>query len=228
MENPYLTPNSAPPQSALPPEAIARIEALLSSGRRTILGIAAGPGAGKSTLAQALHARFSAQSQYLPMDGFHLANRELARLQQGHCKGAPHTFDSAGYVHLLERVRRQPKGETIYAPDFDRQLEEPIAGAIPLHADKPLIITEGNYLLLEDGAWSRVRGLLDEAWYLDLDPALRHHREADDHALPGPVRAAWQRLRACAEGKASIAGGRATPIPAGPMGQRSLSCRWLA
>jgi pantothenate kinase len=176
MENPYLTPNSASPQSALPPEAIARIEALLSSGRRTILGIAAGPGAGKSTLAQALHARFSAQSQYLPMDGFHLANRELARLQQGHCKGAPHTFDSAGYVHLLERVRRQPEGETIYAPDFDRQLEEPIAGAIPLHADKPLIITEGNYLLLEDGAWSRVRGLLDEAWYLDLDPALRHAR----------------------------------------------------
>ena len=49
-------------------------------------------------------------------------------------RALPHTFDSAGYVHLLERVRRQPEGETIYAPDFDRQLEEPIAGAIPLHA----------------------------------------------------------------------------------------------
>ncbi|WP_296510029.1 nucleoside/nucleotide kinase family protein [Rhodoferax sp.] len=161
---------------ALPPEAVGRIDALLASGQRVILGIAAGPGAGKSTLAQALQQRFTGRSQTLPMDGFHLANRELDRLGLRHCKGAPQTFDSAGFVNLLQRLRHQRPGETVYAPDFDRRLEEPVAGSIAIAADTPLIITEGNYLLLEEGPWQQVRGLLDEAWYLDLDAEVRHAR----------------------------------------------------
>jgi pantothenate kinase len=187
MENPNQATNISTPQSApvpaptLPVEAVARVEALLAQGRRVLLGIAAGPGAGKSTLAQALQRRFADRSQYLPMDGFHLANRELARLDLRHCKGAPQTFDSAGFVDLLKRLRNQAAGETIYAPDFDRSLEESIAGSIALQADKPLLITEGNYLLMEEGPWAGVRALLDEAWYLDLDPAVRHQRLLERH-----------------------------------------------
>jgi pantothenate kinase len=182
MENPNsaaiknISAGAISPPVTLPPEAIARVEALLASGRRAILGIAAGPGAGKSTLAQALQAHFHAHTQYLPMDGFHLANRELDRLGLRHCKGAPQTFDSAGFVQLLQRLRAQQQGETVYAPDFDRSLEESIAGSIALVPDKPLVITEGNYLLLDEGPWAGVRPLLDEAWYLGLDPAIRHQR----------------------------------------------------
>ena len=180
--------NSAPalpPALTLPTEAIARVEALLATGRRVILGIAAGPGAGKSTLAQALQHHFSTRSQYLPMDGFHLANRELERLQLRHCKGAPNTFDSAGYVQLLQRLRTQQPGETVYAPDFDRNLEEAVAGSIALLPDKPLVITEGNYLLMEEGPWAGVRPLLDEAWYLDLDPEVRYRRLLERHMRYG-------------------------------------------
>ncbi len=193
MENPNPTPNSvsasaaSAPAFALPPAAIQRVEALLARGGRVILGIAAGPGAGKSTLAQALQQQFSAQCQYLPMDGFHLANRELERLGLRHCKGAPDTFDSAGFVNLLRRVRTQSASttETIYAPDFDRGLEESIAGSLPVTADKPLVITEGNYLLLDEGPWAGVRALLDEAWFLDLDPAVRYRRLLERHMRYG-------------------------------------------
>jgi pantothenate kinase len=183
MENPYQAANSAPEidTAPLPEDAVRRLTALLARGKRTILGIAAGPGAGKSTLAQALHALFPADTCYLPMDGFHLANREIARLGLAHCKGAPETFDSAGYVHLLRRLKAQPPGETVYAPDFDRRFDEPVAGAIAIAADTPLVITEGNYLLLNEGPWVGVRDLLDEAWYLDLDPDERHRRLLGRH-----------------------------------------------
>ena len=187
MENPNQAANISIPENdpmpALTPprEAVARVEALLKKRRRVILGIAAGPGAGKSTLAQALQRHFHDRSQYLPMDGFHLANRELTRLGLRPCKGAPQTFDSAGYVDLLKRLRKQAPGETIYAPDFDRSLEESIAGSIALEGDKPLLITEGNYLLLEEGPWAEVRALLDEAWYLDLDPEMRYQRLLERH-----------------------------------------------
>ncbi|WP_138513566.1 nucleoside/nucleotide kinase family protein [Rhodoferax bucti] len=191
MENPNPAANistpttTSPPTVTLPAEALARVEALLAQGRRVILGIAAGPGAGKSTLAQTLQQHFSTRSQYLPMDGFHLANRELERLGLRHCKGAPQTFDSAGYVHLLQRIRAQQAGDTVYAPDFDRTLEESIAGSISVHADKPLVITEGNYLLMDEGPWAGVRALLDEAWYLDLDPGVRHTRLLERHMRYG-------------------------------------------
>ncbi|CAM8641072.1 CoaA Panthothenate kinase [Comamonadaceae bacterium] len=191
MENPNQPTNISTPQNdsapimTLPAGAIARVEGLLARGNRVILGIAAGPGAGKSTLARALQRHFAGYSQYLPMDGFHLANRELGRLGLRHCKGAPQTFDSAGFVSLLQRLRSQPAGETIYAPDFDRNMEESIAGSIALEADKPLLITEGNYLLLADGPWTGVRDLLDEAWYLDLEPAVRRQRLLDRHVRFG-------------------------------------------
>ncbi|MEJ0004264.1 MAG: nucleoside/nucleotide kinase family protein [Pararobbsia sp.] len=164
-----------------------RIENLLASGggRRRILGLAGAPGAGKSTLAEALAAALPGRAVVVPMDGYHLANVELARLGRAARKGAEDTFDSAGYVALLRRLRDPKPGETVYAPAFRREIEEPVAGAIPIPADVPLVITEGNYLLLDTGHWAGVRGLLDEAWYVDVDPELRRARLVARHIAFG-------------------------------------------
>ena len=171
-----------------------RLDALLASGQRTILGLAGPPGCGKSTLAQALLDHAGPRAAVLPMDGYHLANAELARLGRAARKGAEDTFDSAGFVHLLSRLRRQAADEMVYAPQFLREIEEAIAGSIAIRADIPLIITEGNYLLLDRGHWSRVRPLLDEVWYVEVDPALRLERLIARHVQFGRSRAdaeAW-------------------------------------
>jgi pantothenate kinase len=167
--------------TTLPAEVLQRAKALLESGQRKILGIAAAPGAGKSTLAEGLLLALGDKVQVVPMDGFHLANSELHRLGRAGRKGAPDTFDAAGYVNLLQRIRNQQPGETIYAPEFRRDLEEGIAGAVAIEASTQLIITEGNYLLMEDGAWAGVRALLDDAWYLDIASPLRHQRLLERH-----------------------------------------------
>lgn len=167
---------SAAPSASTLAAALARAERFLGTGKRHILGIVAPPGAGKSTLAAALAEALGTQAQVVPMDGFHLANAELQRLGRAHRKGAPDTFDAAGYCHLLRRLRQQTAHETIYAPAYHREIEEGVAGAIAVQADTPLIITEGNYLLLDDGPWAPVRDALDEAWYLEVDDTLRQSR----------------------------------------------------
>lgn len=170
---------------------------LIASGGRKILGIVAPPGAGKSTLAEALVAAFPHDTQIVPMDGFHLANTQLARLGRAGRKGACDTFDSAGYVSVLRRIKAQANDEIIYAPDFRRDLEEAIAGAIAVEAHTPLIITEGNYLLFDDGPWAEVRGVMDEVWYLEVDDAVRQQRLLARHMRFGRTRAqalAWMTL----------------------------------
>jgi len=162
-----------------------RVQALLASGQRKILGIAGAPGSGKSTLAQALLEQAGARAVVLPMDGYHLANAELARLGRAMRKGAEDTFDSAGYVALLQRLRSQRDNELIYAPQFLREIEEAVAGSIAIPPGVQLIITEGNYLLLDRGHWARVHPLLDECWYLDIDPALRVQRLVARHVQFG-------------------------------------------
>ena len=171
----------ATPAPTLAPASLARVHALLQGGGRKLLGLVGPPGAGKSTLAMALHQAFADQSQVVPMDGFHLANVELQRLGRHGRKGAPDTFDSAGYAALLQRLREQRADETVYAPEFRREIEEPIAGAIAIHPHTQLIITEGNYLLLDEGPWSRVAALLDDAWYVEVDDGLRNDRLVRRH-----------------------------------------------
>ena len=174
----------------LPPEVLARARALIASGKRKILGIAAAPGAGKSTLAERLQQALGDQAQVVPMDGFHLANSTLQRLGRAGRKGAPDTFDAAGYVNLLHRIRGQQPGETVYAPEYRRALEEGIAGAIAIEADTALIITEGNYLLQDEGAWAEVCGVLDETWFLDIDSDVRQQRLLERHMRFGRSREA--------------------------------------
>lgn len=157
-------------------QASARLEMFLARSTRTLLGIIGPPGVGKSTISLQLNALHPAQSQIVPMDGYHLANVELARLGRANRKGAPDTFDSYGYVALLKRLRNQAPEETVYAPEFRREMEEPIAGAIPIFAEAKLLIAEGNYLALDQGGWSHVAALLDEIWYVEVDPKLRLER----------------------------------------------------
>ena len=162
-------------------QACDRLDDFLARDTRTLLGIIGPPGAGKSTLSTRLQALHPERSQIVPMDGFHLANVELARLGRADRKGAPDTFDSHGYVALLRRLREQTAEEIVYAPEFRREIEEPIAGAIPIFAQAQLLIAEGNYLALDQGGWRHVAPLLDEIWYVDVDPALRMERLVARH-----------------------------------------------
>jgi pantothenate kinase len=169
-----------PTTTTLHPSLLARLHEL-GSGPRRLLGLVGPPGSGKSTLASTLALALGERAQVVPMDGFHLAQVELQRLGRAQRKGAPDTFDAAGYRALLERLRRQKPDEVVYAPDFRRAIEEPVAGALPMFAHTPLVITEGNYLLLDDPAWQGVAEALDEVWYLDVNSAVRLDRLTKRH-----------------------------------------------
>jgi pantothenate kinase len=152
-------------------DLVAEATALMAT-ERSILGICGPPGAGKSTLAERLVAALGPAAVQVGMDGFHLAQVELARLGRTERKGAPDTFDAAGYVHLLSRLT-EPGADPVYAPAFRRDLEEPIAGAVPVPREVRLVVTEGNYLLLPDPPWNAIRPLLTRAWFLAPEEDLR-------------------------------------------------------
>lgn len=164
-------------------ELVGRARDLAHRGGRSILGLCGAPGSGKSTLARRLVDALPECAAYVPMDGFHLAGTELDRLGRTARKGAPDTFDALGYAHLLLRLRAGD--ELVYAPMFDRDLDEPVAGAIPVPPDVSLVVTEGNYLLLPEPPWHRVRPLLDEVWYLAPDERTRLARLIARHQAFG-------------------------------------------
>lgn len=151
---------------------------------RFLLGITGPPGVGKSTLASSLLQLLKPDAVVVGMDGFHLANRVLAQLGLSRRKGAPDTFDTAGFTALLARLRSNDDG-VVYAPEFHRELEESIAGAVAVARTMPIVIVEGNYLLLDDGPWRGLRDLLDEVWYLDIDGRTRRERLMRRHVAFG-------------------------------------------
>ena len=153
---------------------------------RRIVGIAGPPGAGKSTLAARVVAAVP-NAALVAMDGFHLANSELDRLGRRDRKGAPDTFDAAGFVALLRRLRHEP---LVYAPVFDRSIETSVAAALPIGPEVELVVTEGNYLLLDDGPWSEVRDCLDRCVFVDVDPLQRVSELVERHVGFGKSREA--------------------------------------
>jgi pantothenate kinase len=154
---------------------------------RSVLGICGAPGAGKSTLAAAVVEAIGPAAVVVPMDGFHLHDDELARLGLSDRKGAPETFDVAGYVSLLRRLHLETDS-VVYAPAFDRARELALAGAIPVRPEHRLVVTEGNYLLHHADGWSDVRPALDEVWYVETDEQARLARLIDRHMAYGRAR----------------------------------------
>ena len=171
---------------------------LPAAGGRLVLGITGSPGTGKSTLAAFLAEACGAV--VVPMDGFHLADVELVRRGLLDRKGAPETFDGWGYAALLARVRGLGAGsgpgtaEVVMAPMFERDLEQPIAGAIPVPPSAGLVVTEGNYLLREADPWPRVRARLDAVGHVVTDDEVRLPRLVARHVASGKTpaeAAAW-------------------------------------
>ncbi|GAW49046.1 MULTISPECIES: nucleoside/nucleotide kinase family protein [unclassified Nocardioides] len=141
-----------------------------------LLGITGAPGVGKTTLAASLAQELA--SAVLPMDGFHYADVELVRRGLLDRKGAPETFDAEGYAALLRRVRAGE--EDVVAPMFERHLEQPLAGAIPVPATGT-VVTEGNYLLLDEPRWRAVRAEIDVVWHVVIDDSVRLDRLVARH-----------------------------------------------
>lgn len=169
----------------LTPDLHRRLDDLLLAGGRRLLGIAGSPGAGKSTLAADVGAAYPQDAVVVPMDGFHLAQTELERIGRADRKGAPDTFDAAGFVALLRRLREPRPGETVYAPEYRRDLRNGVAGAIAVPPDVRLVVVEGNYLLLDDHGFGPVADLLDECWFVAPDDAVRLARLVARHEAFG-------------------------------------------
>lgn len=189
-------------------DELARLVTDAAAGRsRIVVGIAGSPGSGKSTIAGALLARLGGGAALLPMDGFHLANVQLVRLGIRDRKGAPDTFDAAGFAACLGRIRAAggdghgtasavsaddatDDRDTVYAPEFHRDIDESVAGAIAIPPDTRIVVVEGNYLLLESHGWDGVAGMLDLSFFVSIDHKLRVSRLVARHERFGMTHAA--------------------------------------
>ncbi len=177
-----------------------QVRSLLHGRDRVVVGLVGPPGTGKSTVAAALVERLTStgtRTDLVPMDGFHLDQRELERLGRADRKGAPDTFDVGGYVALLRRLRSTDE-PVVLAPRFDRDLEQSIGSALAVERATRVVVTEGNYLLLDAtdlgapvsaepamAGWAQVRAHLDRCWYVDVDPAVRLSRLVARHVAHG-------------------------------------------
>ena len=153
---------------------------------RILVGIAGAPGAGKSTLSQALSTKLNKSEHVaavIPMDGYHLDDSLLEDLGLLKRKGAPETFDFAGFKHLLLRIKNED--EVVY-PVFDREREISIAGAGILKKNIRIVIVEGNYLLFDEEPWSCLSKLWDYSVFLDVELKVLEQRLIDrwlDHGF---------------------------------------------
>ena len=161
------------------------VRAAAADRDRILVGIAGAPGSGKSTVAEALVGALGAEAALLPMDGFHLSNAQLARLGSRDRKGAPDTFDAAGFTATLARVRTaaagRPGAHTVYAPAFFREVDESFAASVAVLPETRIVVAEGNYLLLDSHGWDGVAALLDVSLFVGVDHGTRMRRLVARH-----------------------------------------------
>ena len=168
---------------------VARASCLTATKERALLGIVGPPGSGKSLLARQVAEAIGPAARVVPMDGYHLSNPELRRLGRADRKGAIDTFDAEGYLSLARRLAANER--VVYAPEFDRAIEEPVAGSIRIDRSVRLVICEGNYLLVDRSPWDELRPLFAESWYCELPDEVRIERLiARHHAFGKPFDAA--------------------------------------
>lgn len=170
---------------SLTPDAALRLlverAGALPRDRRVVIGIAGGPGVGKSTLATQLVAALGSAAAYVPMDGFHRRHAELEALGTVADKGMPHTFDGEAFVRFLSGLK-VATGD-VPGPGYSREIEDVVEAAFVTSADARFLVVEGNYLLLAEAPWDGVRPLLDLAVFIDVprdkvrQRLLRRHAE---------------------------------------------------
>ena len=181
------------PQRATQAELRELVAGIHAGGKRSLVGLTGPPGSGKSTLAAEL-AESLFSPPVVPMDGFHFAHSMIEAKGLTDRKGSPETFDSWGFVHLLTQIARPAGDSVVRAPRFDRSIEEPVAGAIPIWPTDELVIVEGNYLLLDEHPWAQIRPLLRLCAYLELEDATRIRRLIERHVRHGKSRPEAERF----------------------------------
>jgi pantothenate kinase len=163
------------------------LQARAASGGRVVAALAGAPGSGKSTLADKLVGKLNARqpglAAVLPMDGYHYDDLYLVPAGLRPRKGAPMTFDVGGLFHTLKRLRAQEEDE-VAVPVFDRKIEIARAGARLIPKDVPVIVVEGNWLLLNQSPWDRLRPMFDVTVMV----------EVPEHVLRARLRGRWERL----------------------------------
>jgi pantothenate kinase len=151
-----------------------RIHHMRQTHDRVLVAISGAPASGKTTLAAEVARRMTeqkCQTIVVPMDGFHLGNALLESRGILARKGAPETFDVDGFVHLITRLK---SNADVIAPQFDRVRDIAIAGSVMVPRECPVIIIEGNYLLLNETPWATLTGLWDLKVHLSVPlPELR-------------------------------------------------------
>ncbi|MEZ5792583.1 MAG: nucleoside triphosphate hydrolase [Nitratireductor sp.] len=161
------------------PDVLAETLKAKAGGKaRFLVAIAGAPGSGKSTLSNALVAALNSggtqTAALVPMDGYHYDNSVIEPLGLLPRKGSPETFNTAG---LLSDLRRISSGEAdVAVPVFDRSIDLARANARIVARTTPIILVEGNYLLLDAPDWRDIAALFDLSIFLDVEESELEHR----------------------------------------------------
>lgn len=168
---------------------------------RIVVALAGPPGSGKSTIAAKVVQRLNATSTVsfaaiVPMDGFHLPRSTLDtlpnKLEAYARRGASWTFDEKGVLKLINVLSKSrfETSDIIIAPTFDHAAKDPVDDGITITADITFVLLEGNYLLLDAEPWNQIQGLVDDTWFVDVDPELARTRIAKRHIEAG-IETTW-------------------------------------